>query len=159
MIGPRLFLVCGLPGSGKTTRARQLEQKYQAIRFCPDEWMADLALDPYDEVRREKVEGLQWKLAQSLLKRGLAVVIEWGTWGRAERDRLRSGARALGAAVELHYLTAPLDVLYERVRLRGMESPPITREDLFRWSQAFEEPTDEELLLFDPPLGNLQTSC
>jgi predicted kinase len=158
MIGSRLFLVCGLPGSGKTTRARQLEQKYNAIRFCPDEWMADLALDLYDEVHREKVEALQWKLAQSLLTHGLAVVIEWGTWGRAERDRLRRGARALGAAVELHYLTAPLDVLYERVQSRGMESPPITREDLFRWSHVFEEPADEELLLFDPPLGNRQTS-
>jgi predicted kinase len=123
------------------------------VRFCPDEWLADLELDVYDESRRKKIEALQWKLAQSLLAHGLAVIIEWGTWGRAERDHLRLGARALGANVELHYLTAPLDVLYERIRQRGMESPPIQRDDMLRWAQEFEEPTAEEIALFDAPLA------
>jgi predicted kinase len=149
---PRLFIVCGLPGSGKTTFAKRMEERFQAVRFCPDEWLADLALDAYDQARREKVEALQWKLAQGLLERGLSVVIEWGTWGRAERDRLRVRARELGAAVELDYLTAPFDVLCERVRQRGMEHPAIQREDMLGWAQMFQVPTAEELALFDPPL-------
>jgi AAA domain len=33
----RLIIVCGLPGSGKTTHARQLERRLRAVRFCPDE--------------------------------------------------------------------------------------------------------------------------
>lgn len=82
----------------------------------------------------------------------LVVIVEWGTWGRSERDALRLGARALGAAVELHYRDAPLDVLCERVRRRGMEDPPITREALAGWRSAFQVPTSEELGLFDPPL-------
>jgi predicted kinase len=158
MIGPRLFVICGLPGSGKTTYAKQLENKFQAVRFCSDEWLADLSLDVYDEVRREKVEALQWKLTQALLSRGVAVIIEWGTWSRSERDRLRLGARALGAAVELHYLTAPIDVLYDRVRQRGLEAPPIDRKDMFRWAQIFQEPTPEELALFDRPLDHTEYS-
>jgi predicted kinase len=153
IIGPRLFIVCGLPGSGKTTRAKELEARFQAVRFCPDEWMAELALDLCDEVRRERIETLQWKLAQSLLAHGVAVIIEWGTWGRSERDKLRLGARALGAAVELHYLTAPFDVLCERISRRGMEYPPIERDDIVRWAQSFQEPCPEELALFDPPLA------
>jgi predicted kinase len=151
MSGPRLFIVCGLPGSGKTTRAKQLEAKFEAVRFCPDEWLAELGLDLCDEVRREKIEALQWKLAQSLLTRGLAVIIEWGTWGRSERDTLRLGARALGATVELHYVTAPFEVLWERVRQRGMEDPPIGRQDMVRWAESFEEPGAEELALYDSP--------
>ncbi len=148
----RLIIVCGLPGSGKTTHAKALESRLRAVRFCPDEWMDALSIDLYDEERRAKIETLQWKIARELLTPGLTVIIEWGTWGRSERDALRLGARALGAAVELHYLSAPADVLFERIQHRGLEKPLIEREALCRWFDTFQEPTAEEMALFDKPL-------
>ena len=150
--GPRLIIVCGLQGSGKTTLAKELEGRLCAIRFSPDEWMEGLSLDVHDEERRGKIEALQWKFGQELLALGLTVIIEWGTWGRSERDALRLGARALGAAVELHYLAAPADVLFDRIQRRRLENPPIERDALSRWSQLFEVPTPEEMALFDKPL-------
>src|SRR5579872_1708091 len=95
----RLIIICGLPGSGKTTLAKALEAKLYAVRFCPDEWMNALSIDIYDEARREKIEKLQWELGRQLLKHSAIVIIEWGTWGRSERDELRISARALGVAV------------------------------------------------------------
>jgi predicted kinase len=95
---------------------------------------------------------LQWKLAQQLLALGQLVIIEWGTWGRSERNALRLGARALGATVELHYLSAPEQVLFERIARRGMENPPIEREMLRRWSEIFQAPTPEEMELYDKPV-------
>ena len=150
--GPRLIIVCGLPGSGKTTLAKELEGRLRAIRFSPDEWMDALSLDVYDEERRGKIEALQWKFGQELLALGLTVIIEWGTWGRSERDTLRLGARALGAAVELHYLAAPADVLFDRIQRRRLENPPIERDALSRWFEMFQIPTPEEMALFDKPL-------
>ena len=149
---PRLIIVCGLPGSGKTTAARAIELQRRAIRLCPDEWMATLAIDLFDEGMRARIEALQWELAQSLLRLGLSVIIEWGTWARAERDALRTGARALGAGVELHALVLPTEELLERIRCRGRENPPIERADLDLWHAAFEVPTPEEIALFDSPL-------
>ena len=150
--GSRLIIVCGLPGSGKTTLAKVLESRLGAVRFSPDEWMEALALNLWDEERRGKIEALQWKFARELLALRQTVIIEWGTWGRSERDTLRLGARALGAAVELHFLSAPVDILLERIQRRGLEKPPIEREALARWFDTFQEPTPEEMALFDKPL-------
>ena len=148
----RLIIVCGLPGSGKTRLATALEQRLEAVRLSADDWMHALKLSLWDEAMRAKVEALQWTVAQRLLALGTIVVVEWGTWARTERDALRLGARALGAAVELHYLTAEVDVLFARIQRRQMEDPPISREALQRWAQVIEVPTPDELALFDPPL-------
>lgn len=145
----RLIIICGLPGSGKTTHAKELEMRLRAVRLAPDEWMDALSISPWDEAKRAQIEALQWTIAKRLLALGATAIIEWGTWGRSERDALRLEARELRAAAELHYLSAPLDVLFERLQRRGMETPPIKREQLLEWSEAFEAPTDEELALFD----------
>lgn len=44
-----LFLTVGLPGAGKTTRARQLAKEHGALRLTPDEWMIPLFGDPQPE--------------------------------------------------------------------------------------------------------------
>lgn len=148
----RLIIVCGLPGSGKTTHAKMLQAQLRAIRFSADEWMDALALNLWDDRRREKIEALQWQLSQEILAQGLTVIIEWGTWGRSERDSLRMRARELGAAVELHYLSASVDVLFDRVRCREMENPPIQRDQLVHWAEIFQVPTPDEMALFDKAL-------
>ena len=149
----RLIIICGLPGSGKTTLAKSLESRLGAIRLSPDEWLEALSLSLYDASTRERIEALQWSFGKKLLALGLIVIIEWGTWGRSERDALRIEARAQGAAVELHYLSAPPDHLFERVQRRGAESPPIQRSEFNQWIEAFQAPTLEEIALFDEPLA------
>lgn len=147
----RLIIICGLPGAGKTTLARTFEQQLGATRYAPDEWLAALGLDQYDETRRSAIESLQWQAAQTVLKLGGTAIIEWGTWARSERDMLRLGARAVGARVELHYLDAPIDELLARVHKRGTENPPLTRELFDEWERNVQPPTGAEFALYDPP--------
>jgi predicted kinase len=148
--GSRLVVVCGLPGSGKTTHAKALAAKIPAVmRFDADDGLGPAEVNLWDAAAREHIESFQWQLARGLLAQGRTAIIEWGTWGRSERDTLRLGARALGASVELHYLDVPVDVLFERLSARKLESPGISLDDLRRWSEAFERPAPEEIALFD----------
>ncbi len=152
MAGGRLIIVCGLPGSGKTTIATELADRHHGVRYSPDDWMDALGIDLWDGDKRLGIETLQWQAAQDFIRLGGTAIIEWGTWSRSERDQLRLGARELGAAVELIHLDAPIDVLLDRVTQRGRESPPIDRAMLEDAAAAFEVPTSDELALYDPPL-------
>jgi predicted kinase len=153
MTEARLILICGLPGSGKTTLAKQLARQVPAVRLCPDEWKHDLGIDYYDEQSRVRLEERLWRLGQELLGLGQSVILENGFWAREERDQLRLAARALGAAVELHHLEAPVDQLWRRLEVRNKQAlpgtAPIEREDLERWAQQFQAPNAAELALYD----------
>lgn len=118
--GGRLVIVCGLPASGKTTLARALATERRGLRLGPDEWLHALGTHLWDAAMRERVEALQWSLAQELLRIGTTVIIEWGTWARSERDVLRHQAKALGATTELIYLDVDDEVLWRRIQQRAI---------------------------------------
>ena len=144
-----LFIVCGLPGAGKTTLAQKIEASLSAVRMSADDWMTALSINLHAEEQRAKIEALQWELTKRLLSLQQNVVIEWGAWGKLERDALRTEARGLGARVELYYLSAPLEELFVRIRRRNMEDPAIEWADVQRWANIFEAPTPAEMTLFD----------
>jgi predicted kinase len=151
----RLILTCGLPGAGKTVLARQLAADRSAVRLTKDEWLTALGSSPWDAPTREKVEHELWRLAQEILGLGLSVVLDFGLWGRAERDEMRSAARGLGVAVELHFLDVPAEELWQRIEARNRRPPwdehPIRRADLDGWLSSFQAPDAAELALFDRP--------
>ena len=151
---PTLYLTCGLPGSGKTTLAKRLEQDASALRLTADDWLHELypgISTPEAETGpfRRRVERLQWSIALRALALGCNVVLDWGVWAREERDDISTGAREAGARVVLCLLDAPINELWNRLSRRNTDRPvgafDIPRAALLRWSDLFQRPTADEL--------------
>lgn len=149
---PLLISFCGLPGSGKTTIARQLERETGAVRLNTDEWMADLGIDYFDEMR-EKLQLRLYELGKELLSHGLSIILEDGHWSREERDSHRQVAQALGAVIEIHYFDLSFDELWRRLEGRNATAAygavPVTKEQLQEYWPKFQRPDEAELALFD----------
>ena len=151
---PILCLLVGLPGSGKTTRALEIEREHTALRLSPDEWILalygpDLARPQRDAVR-DPVEALQWSVARRALALGCNVILDWGFWSRAERDHYRQQAAALGATAQLIFLDAPREELWARIARRPESADgtlAITRDELDLWASWFEPLEADELAL------------
>jgi predicted kinase len=67
-----LFMLCGLPGSGKTSLARRLEAR-GALALSLDDWMVARGAD--DELSAEVAQE-QWQTAAAALQAGRDVVLE-----------------------------------------------------------------------------------
>jgi predicted kinase len=146
--------MCGLPCSGKTTLAKQIERERAALRLTPDEWIerlfgADVAGEALDATR-DPMEAALWELASRVLALGVDVVLDFGFWSRVEREEFRARAARLGARSELHFTDAPEDVLLARLAARNARLPPgtfwIDEERLKSWGRLFEPPNADELL-------------
>jgi predicted kinase len=144
-----LFLIVGLPGAGKTTRARELEKAHRALRFSPDEWMIPLFGESEADGKRDLLEGLLINAGLYALAAGTNVVFDFGFWGRDERSALRSLGASVGAAVEVVYLPVQEATQHQRVQERFLARPgqtfPVTDSDLDQGRAQFEEPTAREL--------------
>jgi predicted kinase len=144
-----MFLIVGLPGAGKTERAKALAAKHSALRLTPDAWMIPLFGDPQPAGKRDILEGRLIWLALEALRLGTNVVLDFGLWGRDERSSLRWLARSVGASSEIIYLPVDRATQIERIQQRWMRTPHetfvITETDVDSWRSQFEAPDAAEL--------------
>lgn len=154
----KVFLLVGLPGAGKTTRARQLAAEHAALRLTPDEWMIPLFDDNDADGRRDVLEGRLITVAVQLVRLQTSVVLDFGCWSRDERSALRSIFEAESAEFRLVYLAIDRAAQLERITHRWAATPhdtfPMTAADVDHWRTLFEAPDATELACtapLDPP--------
>lgn len=157
---PVLYLMVGLPGAGKTTRARELEAKHGALRLTPDEWMIPLFGESGAGGKRDVLEGRLVWVASRVLSSGGSVILDFGLWGRDERSALRWLASSMGTRCVTEYLPVDPEAQYQRIRSRFIEAPEqtfaLTEAMLNHYAGQFEAPDDAELLgtfICSPPTG------
>ena len=156
-----LTLLCGLPGSGKTTLARALEAQGHTLRLSSDDWMVPLfgqhmPRDVFD-ARLAAIRDLQWELAARLLAVGVNIVLDDGFWRLAERDLYRLRAKKIGVSCQVIFLDVPLPELQRRLEARNAAAEAgtflVDAAALALFESWFERPnTDEPGVIVDLPV-------
>lgn len=146
--GATVSVICGFIGAGKTTFAKQLEERTGAVRITKDEWLiAMIGNDPTIEGYQDfdhRMCGLSRDIAFRLAEKGIDVIIDEGVWERTQRDILRRRAEEVGARTVLYYVDTPIATIRERVEHRNADPG----NDSFRISSDL---LDSYLVFWDPP--------
>ncbi|MBA2758211.1 MAG: ATP-binding protein [Chloroflexia bacterium] len=143
-----VYAMCGFIGAGKTTFAKELEEKSGAVRITKDEWLIrlignDPTIDGFEEYD-SKICGLSRDVAFQLVEKGIDVIIDEGFWAKEQRVELRRRIDAIGAKEVLYYVDTPIETIRERVLGRNFNFT----EDSFKISSVM---LDNYLRYWQPP--------
>ena len=148
-----LILLCGKMAAGKSTKAAELVVSRSAVLFAEDAWLSELypgqILSVDDYVKYSSlIKPVVKPLVQSLLRKGLKVVMDFPANTPGQRAWLRSIFEEVGADHELIYLDVSDELCLENLAKRRAEQPDraaTDTEEMFRAiSRYFSEPSENE---------------
>lgn len=145
-----VYMLCGLPGSGKTTCAKELEKK-GAERLTLDEELFNRFGREFPSERYDEYETTTKSELREVLKTHVAenrpVVLDYGFWKKSARDEYKELITNFGGEWKLLYLKAPIGVLKKRLAARNTQAPDknhrISEELLEKFVGEFEAPEGE----------------
>lgn len=143
-----LYIVQGFLGAGKTTWSTEFARKAKATRLNADEYCAanfpQAQLDTdWDNCFAKAVSTL-WDDAGERLKRGEDVILDFGFWTKESRDHARGKALDWKVELQLYFVTAPDEVLIERIGRRGGEIARRNIANFQHYKTFFEAPSPAE---------------
>jgi predicted kinase len=148
-----LYFLSGKMAAGKSTLARDLARRHNAMLFVQDEWVEVLFPNAIINVATylEYSGRLNRMLAPyivDLLARGISVVLDFPGNTLNQRAWFKSIIDKAGAEHELHFVDTPDDICKAQLRARSAHLPPGTKwttdEDFELISSHFRAPADDE---------------
>ncbi len=147
-----IYIICGMPGVGKTTYAKKIEQETGAVRFTLDNWVHQTYGDEHHidlGIREHAVKYQVLERIEELLRAGKSVILDYGFFKEAERRRYRLLAQDYKTNSEVHFVTTSYDNQLERVLTRNNEPGNVHHIDkdiLDSLIMLFEKPQDRDVV-------------
>ncbi len=156
MIIRKVYLLCGLPGSGKSTWSEKfVEENPNTVWYKLDKefflkhkssFYGDKFQQYEDEIKKEIL-----KKVKVDLEKGKDVILDYGFWKKTDREEYKDIVKTLGAESILLYFKQDNQVLLERLKARNMknlEHEHVISEELLNiFFTRFEEPKGEGEIL------------
>jgi len=150
---PTVYLLCGLPGSGKTTYANKLIADNNVTKVSIDETMTELfgvvgkdfALEDYSQNKKLVMELVKKQIADNISD-DKSLVLDFGVWKKKDRDYFKSLVENNGGECKLIYFKASKDTLIKRLNKRR----EIENGKLFSITESM---LDESIDKFEEPIG------
>jgi len=146
---PTLHLMMGLPGAGKTTLAKILEELTKAKRLSSDEMRLNMFEKPcFSQDEHDRLYGIIDHNLEHLLAAGFDVIYDANLNRRMHRDEKYNFAKSYDANVKLWWVKTPQRLSKKRrveEQHPGLVIPGESPSEMHdRVSDLFEEPQEDE---------------
>jgi beta-phosphoglucomutase-like phosphatase (HAD superfamily)/predicted kinase len=155
-ICPTVYLLCGLPGSGKSTWSEKfVKENPNTVWYKLDKEFFEKHGRDYDGTKflefEEKLKGEIIEKMKLDILNSKDVILDFGFWKKVDRDKYKQLIESLNAIPKLLYFKNDNKVLMERLLERNKlkhEYEHVISEELFNiFLTRFEEPKDEGEIL------------
>ena len=129
-----IHIMCGLPGSGKTSYSKQLALKYNAILYCYDVF-------PRQNCREDVHKKIYQEITKTLYD-NKNVIYDDLNLSKINRLALMDAISKIDCKKILHVMSTPKNICLERMRSRDKYYIPKTVIDYYY--EKYEPPTPDE---------------
>lgn len=148
-----LYILCGLPYSGKTYLALKIIEKTNCVYVSIDHILKDFGYDwdsnklP-DEQGWKKVFDISYQKSQEALREGLNVLYDSTNHTKISRDILRKVAYDVGASAKVVYVAVSAKTVWKRWEESSIlkDRSVVDKKLVDMTIKAFEIPTEDENL-------------
>ena len=152
----KLYILCGLPFSGKSTLSKELAKRLGFTRIDLDDVKFELLGDDVndDDIAQQDWDRIyqeMYRRIESALKEGKNVIHDTGNFTKYERGPVRQTADKLRRETKTIYVDTPKEVCFERLlnNRKTKERFDISDEAFQSTVEEMEVPsTDENTILF-----------
>lgn len=136
-----LHVTVGLPGSGKSTSAKEFAFNSGAIHLSSDDLRLELFGDEDMQDKNDELFAELYKRAEEGLKSGKDVIIDSTNLSTKYRKHLIQTFRKYATKMIAHYFDTPLHICLSRNANRARQVPRSVIENMYKATQI---PTQEE---------------
>jgi predicted kinase len=131
-----LYMICGIPGSGKSTLSNQLRfENHDAVYICPDEIRKELTGNMIDQTKNNQVFGIVFKRLKDAMIDGKTIIYDATNYNRKNRSGILDIAKQFNYNVVVYEMSTPHDVSRERNKKRDRVVPDFVLDKMINGYQ------------------------